>query len=399
MDFGWTEEQEALYGEIRAFLRDELNGAAAASGGPQDAPWPGHEAWRLCARIGLTGLPVSTAYGGRGLDPLTTARALEAVGRECADAGFAFALAAHLMACCVPIDRYGTTAQKAANLPPLCSGAWIGAGAITERDAGSDAFGLRARAVRDADSYVLDGEKLFITNAPVAQCFVVYAATRPERGPFSISAFLVQRDTPGLVLSPPVDKGGLTGAAMGSMSLRQCRIPIADRLGPEGAGARIFHDSMGWERSCLFALWVGTMERQLSEVIEHANTRCQFGRSIGANQAVSHRIAEMKLRLESARLLLYRACWERSRGEPSADLSAAVAKVAVSEAFLQSSVDAVRIFGGAGILRTCGVERYVRDALPGTIYSGTNEMQREFIARTLGLGARPFNGGEHVRHR
>jgi alkylation response protein AidB-like acyl-CoA dehydrogenase len=374
MNFEWSGEQQTLYEEIRRFLREE----------PGEAE-PLRLRWKTYARAGLTGLPVSPAYGGRGLDCLSTAHALEAVGRECTDSGFAFALAAHLMVCCVPLDRYGTDEQKAAYLPALCAGEWIGAGAVTEREAGSDAFALRATAVRDGDDYILDGEKTFVTNAPLARVLIVYAATRATRGPFALSAFLVDRDRPGVEIGEPVEKGGLTTAQMATVRLTRCRIPQARRLGPEGAGGRIFHESMGWERSCLFALWIGTLERQLDEVVRHARTRRQFARPIGANQAVSHRIADMKLRLEAARLLLYRACWRRTRGEP-ADLDTSLAKLAVSEAFVQSSIDAVRIFGGAGVVRSGGIERYVRDALPSTIYSGTNDIQRELIARELGLG-------------
>jgi alkylation response protein AidB-like acyl-CoA dehydrogenase len=383
MDFTWTSEQQQLYQDIQRFSRTELGDEPAEDERPDQF---GAGKWRKASESGLTGLAVSREYGGGGLDCLTTARALEALGNGCQDGGFAFALAAHLLACCIPIDRHGTVRQKTTYLPKLCSGAWIGANATTERDAGSDVFSLKSLAVRTGDGYVLNGEKLFVTNAPLAQVFLIYALTNPGRGMFSISGFIVDRDTPGLTIGALADKGGLTTAQMAPVRMDDCHVPACQLLGAEGAGAAIFHDTMGWERSCLFATWIGTMERQLAEVIEQASTRQQFGRPIGANQAVSHRIADMKLRLESARLLLYRACWERSQGLPS-DLSTSLAKLAVSEAFLQSSLDAVHIFGGRGIMRDAGIEHYVRDALPSTIYSGTSEMQREMIARWLGLPA------------
>lgn len=381
MDFAWTPEQQELYDSVRRLAHEELSAAAQERERVHEFATA---EWQKAAQAGLTGLPVAVEYGGRGFDCLTTARVLEAIGNGCPDGGFGFALAAHTLACCVPINRHGSEAQKAKYLPNLCSGVWIGANAITEGDAGSDALALRSRAAKIEGGYVLNGQKLYVTNAPVAGIFLVYASTDPGRGVFSISGFLVDRDTPGLTIGSRAVKTGLTTAQMGSVNMHDCFVPACQRLGAEGAGAAIFHESMVWERSCLFALWVGAMERQLSEVIERAQKRCQFGRPIGANQAVSHRIADMKVRLESVRLLVYRACWERSRAG-ACELSASLAKLAVSEAFLQSSLDAVQIFGASGILRDTGIEQYVRDALPGRIYSGTSEMQRDLIARSLGL--------------
>ena len=379
MDFGWTPEQNELYENVRRFGAEQLSGSLDER---ERAQAFASDDWKKCAGMGLLGLPVSREYGGLGLDRLTTARTLEALGVGCRDGGLGFSLGAHLLACCVPIELHGTPAQKERCLPKLCSGEWVGANAITESEAGSDIFSLRTRAVRDGDAYVLNGEKTFVTNAPVAGLIVVYASTRPEHGFLGISAFLVERDAPGLAIGKPFEKSGLATSPMSSLYLNGCRVPASQRLGPEGAGGAIFHASMAWERSCLFAFWLGTMERQLEEVVRHAKTRRQFGRPIGSNQAVSHRIADMKMRLEAARLLLYRACCDPL---PGAEMSVALAKLAVSEAFVRSSLDAVQIFGGSGVLREMGIERYLRDALPGTLYSGTSEMQREIIARALGL--------------
>ncbi len=383
MDFGWGAETQALYERTRRFACDELGHSLSEREPNRQFGW---SEWRKCAEHGLMGLPISREYGGQGHDCLTTARVLEAFGAGCADGGLGFALGAHLLACCVPIDRYGTDEQKRAYLPKLCSGEWIGANAITEEQAGSDAFALHTRAVADGEAYRLTGEKVIVTNAPVAEVLLVYASTRPELGVFGVSAFLVRRDTLGMTIGEPMDSGGLKTTQIGSVTFDDCRIPACQRLGAEGAGVGIFQDSMGWERSCLFAFWVGTMDRQLDEVIRYAQTRHQFGRPIGANQAVSHRIADMKLRLESARLLLYRACWERAQGLPST-LSTSLSKLAISEAFVQSSIEAAHLFGARGVMREAGMERYVRDALPGTIYSGTSEMHRELIVQALGLSS------------
>lgn len=380
MEFSWTTEQDSLYSRILEFARSELD----ARHSDEAKRAFDRVQWRRAATVGLQGLAVSTRFGGRGHDCLTTALGLEALGRGCADAGFAFAVAAHLLACALPIDQFGTDAQKCQFLPNLCSGEWIGAHALTEAEAGSDVLAMRTNAVWRDGSYTLTGEKLFVTNAPVADVLLVYATTNPGRGMFSISAFLVPRETPGLVVGPTIEKLGLNGAPMGAVRFDGCILPATARLGAAHGGAAIFEHAIRWERSCLFALWIGAMDRQLREVIARANDREQFGRPIARNQAISHRVAEMALRLESARLLLYRACWSLARGEGSA-LPGSLAKLAVSEAFVKSSLDAIQIFGGRGVVSECGVERDLRDAVPGTIYSGTSDIQRDILARELGL--------------
>ncbi len=384
MDYSWTPEQDELYAGILRFARENLNATTLERDRTRRF---GEEEWKKCAGFGLAGLCIPRESGGLGLDCLSTARALEALGRGCSDGGLGFSLSAHLFACAVPVHLHGSPDQKERYLARLASGEWIGANAITESEAGSDAFALKARARKEGDGYVISGEKSFVTNAPVARLFLVYASTAPENGFLGISAFLVERDTPGLKAGRPMETTGLTTSPISSLYLDDCRVPASALLGREGAGGSIFKDSMGWERSCLFAFWLGALERQLEETVDHAKSRRQFGHPIGSNQAVSHRIADMKLRLEAARLLLYRACWERAAGHPS-ELAASLAKLAVSEAFVASSLDAVQIFGGSGVMQEIGIERYLRDALPGTIYSGTSEMQRELIARALGLPPR-----------
>jgi alkylation response protein AidB-like acyl-CoA dehydrogenase len=387
MDFSWSPEQNELFENVLCFARENLSTGIVERDRTRTF---GEQEWKACAAFGLSGLSIPREFGGMGLDCLSTARAIEAFGKGCPDGGLGFSLCAHLLACAVPIARCGSPEQKAKYLPRLCSGEWIGANAITESEAGSDAFALKASARIEGDEFVLSGEKSFVTNGPIAQLFLVYASTRPERGFMGVSAFLVERETDGLVVGKPIETTGLTTAPLSSLYLDDCRVAATQRLGGEGMGGAIFKDSMGWERSCLFAFWLGAMDRQLEQTIEQANTRRQFGRAIASNQAVSHKIADMKLRLEAARLLVYRACWERAQGRPS-ELHTSLAKLAVSEAFIQSSLDAVQIFGGSGVIQEIGIERYLRDALPGTVYSGTSEMQRELIARALGLSARGRN--------
>jgi alkylation response protein AidB-like acyl-CoA dehydrogenase len=213
---------------------------------------------------------------------------------------------------------------------------------------------------------------------------LVYGTTNPKHGWLGVSAFAVEKGAPGLSIGAPFTKLGLTSASISQVYLEGCEVPLDRRVGDEGKGAEVFHASMQWERACLFAAYLGVMERQLDQVLDHARTRRQFGKAIGKHQAVAHRIADMKHRLEAARLLLYRACWRMDRGE-DATLEVSLAKLAVSEAAVQSGLDAIRVNGGGGVITEVGIDRALRDAIPGTIFSGTSDIQRDLIARSLGL--------------
>ncbi|MEM9457272.1 MAG: acyl-CoA dehydrogenase family protein [Myxococcota bacterium] len=381
MEFSWTTEQVEIYDRVLAFSRKELNHEIRER--DREHRFPRRE-WRKCGEFGLTGLSVPERYGGMGLDCLTTARIVEAFGRGCEDGGLVFSVAAHLFACVMPIYAGASDELRERLLPRLCDGTSIGANAITEAEAGSDVHALACRAVRDGDDYVLNGEKTYVTNGPVADLFVVYATTNRAFGYMGITAFVVPRQTEGLVVGEPFDKTGLTTSPVSSVYLQDCRVPAAYRLNEEGQGGLLFKESMHWERACLFAMYVGAMDRQLERAIEFATTRRQFGKTIGKFQGVSHRIADMKLRLESARLLLYRACWLRDQGH-DATLDIALAKVAISEAAVRSGIDTIQVFGGSGVIREFDVERELRDALPSTLFSGTSEIQRNLIAARLGL--------------
>jgi alkylation response protein AidB-like acyl-CoA dehydrogenase len=289
---------------------------------------------------------------------------------------------AHLFACVMPIAEHGTESQREHLLPKLCSGQWVGANAISEAEAGSDVFALKTRAVRDGDFYVLDGSKSYVTNGPVADVFLVYAITNPSFGYLGLSAFLVERGTPGLSVGQPFQKMGLGTSPIAPVYLEGCRVPVSARLGAEGKGAAIFKRSMQWERACLFAAYVGLMERVLEQSVGFAKERRQFKKPIGKNQAISHKLVDMKQRLESARLLLYRACWLMDQGR-DAVMEVSLAKLAISEAAIQCGLDAIQIHGGMGYVEETGIERVLRDAIPTTLFSGTSEMQRDIIANHL----------------
>jgi alkylation response protein AidB-like acyl-CoA dehydrogenase len=381
MDFDVSQDEVDLIARIRDFAERELRRPSAQR--DHDATFGACE-WKACGAQGLLGLPVPREYGGLGQDCLTTARIMETLGEVSSDRGLLFSAAAHTFACVVPIWRSAADAQKREWLPRLCSGEWIGANAATETDAGSDIFALRTIAVREGDEYVLDGEKSFVSNAPVADIFVVYATTDKSLGPLGTTAFVVPRSTPGLTVGPAFGTIGLRTAPMSTITLDGCRVPARHRLGNEGDGKAAFEASMTWERLCLFGIWLGLMQAQLDQALAYAKRRRQFGKPIGKNQAVSHRIADMKLRLECARWVLYRACWLFDRGRATG-VDCSLAKLAVSEAAVQSGLDVVQLHGAAGIMTDTGLEQALRDVIPGTIYSGTSEMHREIIARSLGL--------------
>ncbi|CAL9564386.1 L-prolyl-[peptidyl-carrier protein] dehydrogenase [Actinosynnema sp. ALI-1.44] len=366
MDFGWDAD-------------DDVERVRARS-------WPAagrEELWALCGREGLLGLSVPVEFGGSGRGFLDTARVAEAFGGGCADLGVVFSALAHLFACAMPIAEHGDDRVRKRVLPLLASGEWVGANAITEADAGSDVTALRSTARLDGDHYVLDGVKSFVSNGPVADVFVVYASTEPAFGHLGVSAFVVERGTPGLVVEPAFAKSVLSSCPAGEVRMAGCRVPVGNVLGVEGQGAAIFQASMRWERTCLFAAYLGQAGRLLDRCVEHARTRRQFGRPIGANQAVSHAVARLRSRWEAARLLLWRACWRLDRGERAA-WEVASAKLAVSEVAVDAALLTMRVTGGAGV-RDERVSADLLDAVAATTFSGTSEMQLEQMAKELGL--------------
>src|SRR5262245_3814611 len=381
MDFSWSEEQLEFKRRAGRFAEAELN---QGFGERERRGEFARESWRKCAEFGVLGLSFPVQYGGRPSDLLTTVLTMEGLGYGCHDNGLLFALNAQMWSVQHPLLVCGTAAQKEKYLPRLIRGELIGAHGMTEPDSGSDAYSLRLRAERCAGGYRLNGIKTLITNAPVADLAVVFATTNPERGMWGVTAFLVDRGTPGFNTSLAIDKMGLRTASMGELILEDCFVPEENRLGAEGGGARLFQSSMEWERSCILASHLGAMERQLEECVKYARERRQFDQPISKFQAVSHRLVEMKLRLETARLLVYQVAWLKQQGQPVVS-EAALAKLYLSEAFVQSSFDAIRTHGGYGYTSDCGVEHDLRDAVGGTLYSGTSDIQRNLIARQMGL--------------
>jgi alkylation response protein AidB-like acyl-CoA dehydrogenase len=381
MEFSLSAEQRELKEAAAAFARVKLNQDLAEHEEAGEFPL---EAWQACARFGIQGLPVPVELGGGGSDILTTVLVMEGLGYGCHDNGLIFSLNAQMWSIELPLVKFGTSAQQEAYLPGLVSGDLIGVHAMTEPDSGSDAFSMRTRAERQGDHYLLNGTKLYITNAPVADVVLVFAADPGRPKPANISAFLIDKGTPGFTVSRSMEKMGLRTSPMGEVVLDGCLVPAGQRLGAEGAGMAIFNSSMGWERSCILASALGAMQRQLETCVGYARERKQFGQAIGKFQSVAGKVADMYLRLEAARLLVYQAAWLAQQGK-RAVAEAAAAKLFTSEAWVQSSLDAIQIHGAYGYMKEAGIERDLRDAVAGTIYSGTSEIQRVILARMLGL--------------
>ena len=342
------------------------------------------ENWQKCAQFGIQGLAIPEEYGGANHDILTTMLTVEGLGYGCRDNGLTFALNAQMWSVQLPVLTFGTDEQKQRYLPELSGGKLIGAHAITEPEAGSDLHSLRTRAEKRDDGYVLNGTKKFVTLGPVADVALIFATINPDMGSWGITAFLVDKGTPGFNVSPIREKMGLRTVPMGELILKDCFVSLENRLGPEGAGVSISNSTLEWERSCILASQIGAMQHQLETCIRYARERHQFGQPIGKFQSVSNRIVDMKVRLETARLLLYQVAWLKKMNKPAV-VEAAMAKLYLSECFVQSGLDAIRIHGGNGYMTEFEIERDLRDAIGGTIYAGTSDIQRTIIARLLGL--------------
>lgn len=381
MHFAWNAEQQEYKNAAIRFAQKELSQGVMER--EQQERFP-RDLWQKCADFGVLGLPFPEAYGGAAADILTTMLVMEGLGYGGKDNGLLFALNAQMWAVQHPISEFGTAEQKNRWLPRLIRGELIGAHGMSEPDSGSDAYSLRTCAEKQAGGYLLNGTKTFVTNAPVCDLAVVFAATAPEKGSWGLSAFVVETGTAGFSVGKNMAKMGLRTAPMGELILQDCFVPESNRLGPEGVGAHLFNSAMEWERACILGAHVGAMERQLEECVAYARTRKQFGQPIGKFQSISNRIAEMKVRLETARLLLYKTTWLKKQGKP-AQMEAAMAKLYLSEVFVESSLDAIRLHGGYGYMSEFETERDLRDAIGGTLYSGTSDIQRNIIARYLGL--------------
>ncbi len=383
MDFSWTADQLVLKDSIIEFATTNLNEGLAER--EKNGQFP-REAWRKAAEFGLLSLSIPSTYNSSGVDTdlMSAVLAMEALGYGSRDNGLNLAIAAQMWTVQHPISEFGTEDQKQRYLPAMCAGELIGAHAVTEPEAGSDHLAMQTRAVPVDGGYRLTGRKQYITLGPIADVALVFATTDPDKGRWGITAFLVDTETPGCVAGPVREKMGLRTVPMGDLTLTDCFVPESNRLGPEGAGASLSAGALGIERCFILATQVGAMGRQLEEAVRFARTRRQFGQPVGKFQSVSNRIADMKLALDTSQLLLYKVAW-MIRDDQDVTLESAMLKWLLSEAFVETSLSAIRTQGAAGYLSDNEIERDLRDAVGGLLYAGTNDIQRNLVARMLGL--------------
>jgi len=376
----WTDEQNELKNSIREWSL-KLNENTDAQSDHATLL----KMWKVVREMGVLSLPIKKEYGGLEQDVLTTLYVLESFGNQCHDAGFSFAVSSHIVSTCIPIQKFGNEAQRRTYLPDLCSGKKIGAHAISEPESGSDAWNMNTNAVRNEAGYLLNGNKTFVSNGPVADTFIIYARTNKNVGALGgFTAFIVDKDTPGFTVGQPMKKMGLKTSVLCDLFFDDCQLSREQILGKEGQGFSIFNYVMKWEVLCSFVINVGEMEQLLTKCIEYSKSRKQYGEPICKYQAISHKIANMKIALEISRTMLYKAALAFQRGKNiTTDL--AIAKVVTSENFVQSALDALQIFGGHGYMEESGIEKYVRNSVASKIYSGTSEIQRNTIASMLGL--------------
>lgn len=383
MDFSWPEQHISFRDKVIDFARRELgNDLVERDRNGQFS----RELWQKCADFGIQALAAPAAYGGQyeEIDILASMLAMEGFGYGCPDNGLAFGLNAQMWTVQLPIVKFGTEQQKQRYLPAFAKGQLIGAHALTESETGSDVFNMKMTAGKCDGGYVLNGQKRLVTFAPIADVALVFANVNPKLGKWGVTAFLVDKGTTGFTVSPCREKMGLRTVPIGELNFEDCHIPAENRLGGEGAGFSLSNYSLEYERCCILASQLGAMERQLDQAVAFAKERQQFGQAIGKFQSVSNRIANMKLRLETSRLLLYKVAWLKKMGRP-AMMEAALLKLHLSECFVESSLDAIRTHGGNGYMTGAGIERDLRDAVGGVLYAGTSDIQRNIIARLLGL--------------
>jgi alkylation response protein AidB-like acyl-CoA dehydrogenase len=377
MRFQFTEEQEMMRKMVREFAREEI--APHIESMDEEDKFP-REVIDKMAGLGLMGIPIPEEWGGAGADFISYILALEEISKVSATVGVI--LAVHTSVGTMPILRYGTEEQKKRYVTRLASGEFLGAFALTEPQAGSDASRIRTSARRAGDKYILNGSKVFITNAGEADTYVTFAVTDPEKGSRGISAFIVEKDTPGFRVGKKEKKMGLGGSNTCELIFEEAEVPAENLLGREGQGYEIALSNLAGGRIGIGAQALGIATAAFEHALAYAKERKQFGKPISQIQAIQFKLADMATRIEAARLLIYRAAEMRQNGH-NCKLEASMAKMYASDTAMKVTTEAVQIFGGYGYTREYPVERLFRDAKITQIYEGTNEIQRLVIGNEL----------------
>ena len=376
MNLTFTEEQEMMRKMVRDFAENEI---APFIEKMENGEFP-REILRKMGELGLMGIPVPEKYGGAGMDFTSYIIAINELSKVSATIGVI--LSVHTSVGTNPILYFGTEEQKQKYLPRMASGEYLGAFCLTEPSSGSDAASMKSRAVLDGDHYVVNGSKVFITNGGEADVYIVFAKTNPELGSKGISAFIVEKGTPGLIIGKDEKKMGLHGSRTVQLTFEDMRVPAENLLGSEGDGFKIAMANLDVGRIGIAAQALGIAEAALSAATAYAKDRVQFGKPIAAQQGIGFKLADMATSVEAAKLLVYRAADLRGRGV-KCGLEASMAKLFASRTAVEVATEAIQVFGGYGYTEDYPVERYFRDAKITEIYEGTSEIQRIVISKNL----------------
>ncbi|MBZ4653367.1 MAG: acyl-CoA dehydrogenase domain protein [Peptococcaceae bacterium] len=374
MDFELTKKQEMFRTLFQEFAEKEVAPKAFEIDENGEFPW---DTVKKMGKLGFLGLPFTKEYGGAGADTLTYIMAVEEISRACAATGVI--LSAHVSLGCHPIYQFGTPQQKEKYLVPMAKGELLGAFGLTEPNAGTDAAGQQTAAVLDGDAYILNGTKIFITNGGCADVYIVFAMTDPAKGLKGISAFIVEKGTPGFTFGPKEHKMGIRASSTTELIFQDCRIPKENLLGKEGDGFKIAMQTLDGGRIGIAAQALGIAQAALDECVRYTKERQQFNKPLSNFQAIQWMIADMATDIDAARFLVYRAAVLKDKKKPFSK-EAAMAKLFASEAAMKHTVKAVQIHGGYGYMKEYKVERLMRDAKITEIYEGTSEVQRMVIA-------------------
>ncbi|MGB4269954.1 MAG: acyl-CoA dehydrogenase family protein [Spirochaetota bacterium] len=382
MEFGFSEEQLLFRDTIYKYAKNEIVPFCEKADLKSEFSF---EIWKKLGQMGLLGLPFPEEYGGQGADVVTCCLAGEALGHAGVDSGHMLALGAHTYLCTDTLFKHGNEDQRRRYVPKLASGEWIGCMGLTEPGAGSDAASLQTTAVKKGDRWILNGSKTFITNAPVANVCVVYATVDKSKKHAGISAFIVEKDFKGFSTGKPFHKMGVRASTTSEVFFEDCEVPEENVLGNIGEGFMYAHQTLEWDRSALLAPFIGGMQFMIEQCAKYACERVQFDKPIKSFQAIQHKLADMKVVLEAARLAVYRVASLKDAGYPINHLQASIAKAFVGDWGFKVASEAVQIFGGYGYIHEYPVERMLRDAKLAQIGGGTSEVQRLIISRLLAL--------------
>ncbi|WP_144479195.1 acyl-CoA dehydrogenase [Cytobacillus oceanisediminis] len=376
MNLRFTEEQEMMRKMVRDFAHTEI---APFVEKMEEGEFP-REILKKMGELGLMGIPVPEEYGGSEMDFISYIIAIHEISRVSATVGVI--LSVHTSVGTNPILYFGTEEQKKKYVPKLASGEYLGAFCLTEPSAGSDAASLKTRAVKKDGHYVLNGSKVFITNGGEADVYIVFASTNPEAGTKGVSAFIVEKDTPGFIVGKDEHKMGLYGSRTVQLTFEDMKVPEENLLGQEGEGFKIAMSNLDSGRIGIAAQALGIAEAALDAASSYAKERVQFGKPIAAQQGVGFKLADMATSVEAAKLLIYRAAQLRSEGQ-KCGIEASMAKLFTSRTAVEVTTEAIQVFGGYGYTKDYPVERYFRDAKVTEIYEGTSEIQKIVISKQL----------------